>query len=183
MIVINLWGAPGCGKSTAAAFLFSRLKSLGVNVELVTEFAKDLTWEERNEALKNQLYVSGIQSFRISRLDGRVDVVITDSPVPSGIFYVPENEKEIIRPVLYHEFNKYMNINFLMTRDKPYASYGRSQSEEESNALAKEIMMETAIYLPQPLYLAKGNHDGHEYMLWIITNILKRRGIINDAQN
>ena len=105
MIVINLWGAPGCGKSTAAAFLFSRLKSLGVNVELVTEFAKDLTWEERNEALKNQLYVSGIQSFRISRLDGRVDVVITDSPVPSGIFYVPENEKEIFRPVLYHEFN------------------------------------------------------------------------------
>ena len=68
---------------------------MGVNTELVTEFAKDLTWEERKDALKNQLYVSGNQAFRLSRLNGKVDVVITDSPLPLGLFYLPKEEQEL----------------------------------------------------------------------------------------
>lgn len=183
MIVINLWGAPGSGKSTAAAFLYSKLKAMGVNAELVTEFAKDLTWEERNDALKNQLYVSGNQAFRISRLDGKVDVVITDSPLPLGLFYLSEDERELFRPVLYNEFYKYDNINILMIRDKRYIEAGRLQSKEESNKLARDIYSEITVELPQPIYFVKGNRDGHEYMLWVVTDILKRRGIINDTQD
>lgn len=41
MILINLFGAPGTGKSTGAAYIFSQLKMKGINAELVTEFAKD----------------------------------------------------------------------------------------------------------------------------------------------
>ena len=41
LIVINLCGSPGAGKSTGAAYVFSQLKMAGVNAELVTEFAKD----------------------------------------------------------------------------------------------------------------------------------------------
>ena len=44
--VINLFGNPGSGKSTVAAYLFSELKSRGLEVELVTETAKDLVWDE-----------------------------------------------------------------------------------------------------------------------------------------
>lgn len=44
MIVVNLYGGPGVGKSTGAAYVFARLKEAGVVAELVTEFAKDLTW-------------------------------------------------------------------------------------------------------------------------------------------
>ena len=43
--IVNLFGAPGAGKSTGAAYIFSKLKLAGVNAELVTEFAKDKVWE------------------------------------------------------------------------------------------------------------------------------------------
>ena len=49
--VINLFGAAGSGKSTAASYIFSQLKMRGIECELVQEFAKDLTWEERKIAL------------------------------------------------------------------------------------------------------------------------------------
>lgn len=52
MIVVNLFGAPGAGKSTGAARIFSNLKMAGINAELVTEFAKDKVWEE-NKAVFN----------------------------------------------------------------------------------------------------------------------------------
>lgn len=41
-IVINLLGAPGAGKSTLAALIFSKLKMKNIACEIVTEFAKDL---------------------------------------------------------------------------------------------------------------------------------------------
>ena len=44
--VINLLGAPGAGKSTAAAGLFYRMKKEFLSVELVTEYAKDLIYPE-----------------------------------------------------------------------------------------------------------------------------------------
>lgn len=56
-IVINLMGAPGTGKSTIASELFSKMKWLGYDVELVSEYAKELVWEERSETFKNELYL------------------------------------------------------------------------------------------------------------------------------
>lgn len=56
-IVINLWGGPGCGKSTTMARIFSELKVKGYNVEMVSEFAKDLVYEKRDETMKDELYI------------------------------------------------------------------------------------------------------------------------------
>lgn len=80
MIVINLFGAPGSGKSTGATYIFTALKLLGVNVELITEFAKDKVWGNNIEAINNQAYIFGEQSFRMSRCKDKVDVIVTDSP-------------------------------------------------------------------------------------------------------
>ena len=44
--IINIFGNPGSGKSTIAAYLFTALKSRNIEVELVTETAKDLVWDE-----------------------------------------------------------------------------------------------------------------------------------------
>lgn len=41
---INFFGGPGSEKSTSAAQLFSRMKKQRMNVELVTEVAKDFLW-------------------------------------------------------------------------------------------------------------------------------------------
>ena len=43
-IVINLIGSPGTGKSTLASELFSKMKWQGYDVELVSEYAKELVW-------------------------------------------------------------------------------------------------------------------------------------------
>lgn len=141
MLVVNLFGAPGAGKSTGAAYIFSRLKLAGINAELVTEFAKDKVWEESKAVFENQAYIFGKQYFRISRVQGKVDVVITDSPILLSPFYTDD-------PVLGDEFDKlvtkvfnsYDSFNVFINRVKPYNTAGRFQTEQESDELAKKLL-------------------------------------------
>lgn len=142
MIVVNLFGAPGSGKSTGAAYIFSQLKMAGINAELVTEFAKDKVWEENSEVFKpdNQCYLFGKQFYRMSRCRGKVDVIITDSPLPLCIHY---NKSwvlgESFNNVVMNCFRSFNNINFFLLRDKPYNPKGRLQTEEESDAISREL--------------------------------------------
>lgn len=141
MILVNLFGAPGTGKSTGAAYIFSQLKMVGINAELVTEFAKDKVWEESKAVFNNQAYIFGKQYFRISRCADKVDVIITDSPLLLSRIY--NND-----PVLGEEFNKvvrkvmdsYNCKNYYVTRTKPYNPIGRFQNEQESNAIADDVL-------------------------------------------
>ena len=141
MIIVNLFGVPGAGKSTGAAYIFSKLKMLGINAELVTEFAKDKVWENNNEVFKNQAYLFGKQSFKISRCKNKVDVIVTDSPLALSIFYNNDNVLgESFNETVIKVFNSYENMNYLLLRTKPYNPHGRLQTEEESNDL-KEPMI------------------------------------------
>lgn len=137
MIVVNLFGTPGSGKSTGAAYIFAKLKLAGINAELVSEFAKDKVWEETKAVFENQAYIFGKQSFRLSRCKDKVDVIITDSPLPLSIFY--NKNKDIYGPhfdkFVMDVFNSYQNVSYLLNRVKPYNPAGRFQTEEESNAL------------------------------------------------
>lgn len=140
MILINLFGAPGTGKSTGAAYIFSQLKMKGINAELVTEFAKDKTWEHNMKALSNQAYVFGKQYYRISRCADQVDVIVTDSPLLLSLVYNNSS-------VLGQDFNKVVKAvadsfnsrNYYLTRVKPYNPIGRNQSEEEADEIANQI--------------------------------------------
>lgn len=140
MILVNLFGAPGAGKSTGAAYIFSQLKMRGVNAELVTEFAKDKVWEESKAVFNNQAYIFGKQYFRISRCADKVDVVITDSPLLLSLIYnndpvLGEEFNAVVRRVM----NSYNCMNYYLTRTKKYNPVGRFQTEEESNEIADEI--------------------------------------------
>lgn len=141
MLVVNLFGAPGAGKSTGAAYVFSQLKMRGINAELVTEFAKDKVWEGSQAVFQNQAYIFGKQYFRISRLQNKVDVVITDSPILLSTFY--NNDKTIsteFDALVTKVFSSYENLNVFIDRVKQYNPAGRFQTEEESNALSKELL-------------------------------------------
>lgn len=141
MLVVNLFGVPGAGKSTGAAYVFAQLKMKGINVELVTEFAKDKVWEDNTEVFKNQAYLFGKQSYRLSRCKDKVDVIVTDSPLPLSIFYNNDlNLTENFNKSVMDVFNSYNNINFLLLRTKPYNPIGRHQSEEESDALKQPMI-------------------------------------------
>ena len=80
-LVVNLFGGPCAGKSSLAAILFGRLKREHYEAELAVEFAKDLAFENRRDALKCQIYVLGNQYWRIQRaFSGGAQIVVTDSP-------------------------------------------------------------------------------------------------------
>ena len=137
-LVINLFGAPGAGKSTGAAIVFAELKKRGVNAELVTEFAKDKTWEGNATALGCQEYVFGKQSYRLARCRADVDVIVTDSPLPLSLLYVKDSAltaDDSFQKVVMNVFNSYNNLNFYILRVKPYNPKGRNQTEAESDAL------------------------------------------------
>lgn len=139
-VVINLFGSPGAGKSTGAAWLFAQLKMRNINAELVTEFAKDKTWENNAVALSCQEYVFGKQSYKLARCRDYVDVIVTDSPLPLGIIYnsTPHLGEEFNRTII-NVFNTYDNMNYFIERDKPYNPIGRNQTELESDRLTDDI--------------------------------------------
>ena len=139
-ICCNLFGSPGSGKSTMAALVFSRLKMLNINCELVTEFAKDKVWENNNTALANQLYVFAKQYYRVDRCADKVDVIITDSPLALSPMYNKDPDiHEPLKQLALKIANKYNNLNYFIRRIKKYNPVGRLQTEAESDEIAVKL--------------------------------------------
>jgi hypothetical protein len=139
MKVINLFAGPGCGKSTTAAALFALMKRRGLNVEMITEFAKDLVWTERNKELGDQIYIFGKMYHKLWRLRDKVDYVITDSPLPFCYYYDRENIQNF-KELVMSAFNSFYNINFVLERNFPYQQEGRYQTEEEARKVHLDIL-------------------------------------------
>lgn len=141
MKVINLFGGPGIGKSTIAADLFALMKREGYDVELVNEYAKEVTWEGHFSYLDDEFYILAHQNRRLVRLKGQVEYVITDSPILLGLAYTPEDYYPHYFSKFIHEvWNSYDNINIVLQREsKSYIKAGRNQKYEE--ALVKDRKM------------------------------------------
>ena len=94
-----------CRKSTGAAYIFAKLKMKGIDSEYVSEYAKDRVWQDDQFPLKYcQLYVTGKQALKIARLLGKVDVIVTDSPIAVGAMYTDEKPYQ---DVCLYEGKKY----------------------------------------------------------------------------
>ena len=134
-LVVNLFGGPGVAKSTTAAGLFYHLKTQGISCELITEYAKDRTWLKDYETLACQPYVTAKQLWRMERVVGQVDVMITDSPLLFGIIYAGKWGSENFDAIVNEWFDRFNNLNFLLTRDldyHPYRQAGRTQTVDEA---------------------------------------------------
>lgn len=139
MNVINLWGPPGQGKSTAAAGLFYKMKVAGYDVELVTEYAKDVVWEGRHNLLRDQLYLLAKQNQRLERLRGQVEWCITDSPILLVLAYTPDNYYNGFEQFTYNVWKSYNNINFLLERSHAYRNRGRIQTEDQAKIIEDRV--------------------------------------------
>jgi len=141
-LIINLFGSPCSGKSTIAALLFYKLKADGYKCELVTEYAKDKTYENNVMALSDQIYVFAKQNYRINRIvkDGEVDVIITDSPLLLSTYYnSDETTKKELDNLVKTVVGSHRNMNIFLKRFGEYQQYGRTQTKEESEKMSDEM--------------------------------------------
>lgn len=142
-LIVNLLGQPCAGKSTTAAGVFYRLKVAGVSVELVTEYAKDLTWEERHSTLKSQVYIFGKQLRNMERLIGKVDVIVTDSPLILSRYYSeklqPGRYPDSFHAFVTEQFKAMGGINYFLRRVGTYDPVGRNQDEFEADQIGTEV--------------------------------------------
>lgn len=137
-LVINLIGGPGSGKSTTAAGLFYELKKRGIVCELASEFAKDKVYEEAFRTMDDQIYIFAKQYHKIWRLRDKVEVIITDSPLPISLYYMKE-PSEYFNSLVVEQYRKFNNLMFFIERGEGYEQEGRIQSLEESKQIDEEI--------------------------------------------
>lgn len=173
MILVNLFGTPGAGKSSGAAYIFSQLKMAGVNAELVTEFAKDKVYEENKEVFNNQAYIFGKQFFRLTRCQNKVDVIVTDSPLLLSVFYntdpiLGDNFNALVTDV----FRSYTGLNYFLYRDKPYNPNGRFQTEQQSNDMVKPMLEFLADHSVDYVEVF-GNKQGYDEIIGDVLALLK----------
>ena len=178
MKVINLFGGPGCGKSTTAAHLFVLMKIAGRNVELITEYAKDLLWSDRlDNMLDQQEYIFAKQNYRLHRLRDKVDFAITDSPLLLSCVY-----PATWWPA-YYDFatfvraanRTYDNINIFINRipdEEKYQNEGRLHSFNESMSLDEKIRQELELS-GMPYYEVQLNPEVAQEILEAITHELQ----------
>jgi len=165
--VINLWGGPCSGKSAVGAGLFYEMKVRDRNVELVTEFAKKLTWQKRHNTLKDQIYVTAQQNHRMEILREQVDFCITDSPLLLGLHYGPNYYPDTYPGFLLDVYHSYENINIFLNRPLEYDPRGRNQSEEEANdadRCIRKILAENKIPFVEFNSTPSVHEEIHEYL-------------------
>lgn len=139
--IINLYGGSGVGKSTVAALLFAHMKIRDLHVELVREYVKLWAWGGRNICKGDHIYLLGKQSSYESLLYGKVDYIVTDSPVfLAGMYaewhngqegkYVTTAANEFIEQAK-RNYNVVVK-NYLLTRNGAFDPRGRWETAEEA---------------------------------------------------
>jgi len=116
--IINFFGAPGVGKSTVAAEIFSQLKKRGFDVALVTEFANFKINEKSFKAVQNQYYVTSKQLYNQEVFEDKYSIIVTDSPILLSFVYSNNSiaDKKFNEFIL-EKFKEKENFNFLLNHD------------------------------------------------------------------
>lgn len=179
-IIVNLYGGPGTGKSSGAAYIFAKLKMAGVDTEYVTEFAKDKVWEGSQKVFKCQFYITGKQTFRVSRCFGEVDVIVTDSPIRLGKIYADRIGRTQLGLACVEEADQYRGntIEIFLERVKPYNPNGRNQTEEESKEIDKTIrkmLDEQGV----PYAVMRGDESGYDQVFEHVMQELAFRNMLH----
>jgi hypothetical protein len=136
--VINLFGGSGIGKSTTAAHLFAEMKYRGHHCELVREYVKTWAWQNKQVGPFDQMYLLGKQSKYESILYGKVDYIITDSPILlCPIYELYHSGKELVAPAAINfledaKTKGVEHVNFVLKRNKPFDPRGRFDTPEEA---------------------------------------------------
>ena len=152
MVRIALLGAPSCGKSTLAAYVYAMLKDEGLDGELVQEYIREHI--NKHKAVPSITFQSTIYERQLERekiLPTHLDFFVTDSPhILSYIYaslYINYNDKDQLELLgdLYMKFLRQSRIAYdliyvLEHNHPPRMDDGvRFQTSKEMKLLKKTI--------------------------------------------
>lgn len=140
-LVVEFYGGPCTGKSTAASALYTKLKEHGVCVEFAHEYVKRWAWEGREISSLSEYYLFGKQTYAESSLLGKVAVVVTDRPVLlSTVYaslYAPARIAQGIRSAVSSYYDAvaeagHRRIAVRMKRRRDYDPRGRFEDADQA---------------------------------------------------
>lgn len=145
---------------------------MGTNAELVREFVKDWAWDGREIRHLDQLYILGKQSQLESNLYGKVDFIVTDSPILlsgvyqeyyQGLTYAKEAALEFIR---HAEDLGISYKNYHLKRCVPFDPRGRWETEDKAKVLDGLILASAQEAFPSsPPVSVSGSEDVLAHLL------------------
>lgn len=147
-IVINAFAGPGAGKTTSCLEVAEKLKKQGFVTEYVQEYAKELVYDNNLIMLdghyEHQFAILNEQMKRINRLYGKVDFIVTDSPILLNNTYLNEDKNTEVYLAYSDSVNKlyglYNNFNYFVERDTSvFEKEGRIHNLEQSIAIDNEL--------------------------------------------
>lgn len=144
---VNIYGGPGIGKSSIAAYVFSELKARRVNVELISEYIKSWAWEEKIPKSFDQHYVFAKQLHSEDKILRHDTHIVTDSPLWMSIGYMKRNKSSFVEEcaAICEKFDVVYphSVNILLKRDFDYDVKGRYENLDqaiEMDEMIKEIL-------------------------------------------
>lgn len=136
---INLFGGPGSGKSTTAAWIFSKLKKKNYSCELISEYVKSWAIAKRQVVGFDQVYLFGKQmQAEYKFLSNGVKHIITDSPVLLSACYTRTYFDDLgiadhLEAIEGEYENRWPSLNIFLNRTgKAYRTEGRYQTEDDA---------------------------------------------------
>lgn len=147
-IVINAFAGPGAGKTTSCLEVAEKLKKQGFVTEYVQEYAKELVYDNNLIMLdghyEHQFAILNEQMKRINRLYGKVDFIVTGSPILLNNTYLNEDKNTEVYSAYSDSVNKlyglYNNFNYFVERDTSvFEKEGRIHNFEQSIAIDNEL--------------------------------------------
>lgn len=132
--------------STISSLVYAELKMMHKSVEIVPEVAKWLIYRGEFEKLNDQYFVSSDQYKLIKALDGKVEYVIGDSGILTGLYYnraYKSNMSDVNKTeqLILKKNNEFNNIYIYVERNPQFAfeKEGRVHTEEESKKVDVEL--------------------------------------------
>ena len=183
-VVINGYGGPGAGKSTACMEITAALKKAGYGAEYVQEYAKELVYDKNMEILdgsaKNQFEILKEQTRRVDRLYDQVDFIVTDSPILLNEIYNKELTPEY-RDIVGKIQNSYSNFSFFIERDvSNFEEEGRIHNLAESIQKDQEIR---DMLLDNDIKYKTYNHENINEIVNDAINYYESYNLMNDRKS
>lgn len=174
LTVVNFFGAPSAGKTTARSGLFHELKKKWIRAEEIKEYAKELCQAGCQHMLAYQNHVFSTQELRQRVLIGSSDIAVTDAPLLLSAFYAPEDYPLSFKQLVFDHYNAYQNINIYVERSHEYQIHDRVQTPEESEVV-NDALLDFLTDNGVPFYKMKADDANGSYL----TYWLAKKGLIH----